>query len=340
MPILRQLNNEIVTEEKFRESFSTRSAPSSKVRGFEPIGPGLPLTIQIRYIYTGQYPVGRKKRDLLVTTAMKTIQTFNAKWHAVNFLSRGIGSNHGMSHAPATDNGTPIIYYTEALVDTDTVLTLKMGLSTIPKRFFETVDNILSNSAGIPLFAPAKSHLLTAGSIIKVVQSLSRILQNRDPFFEATNALEFTTGGADIPIAGYRLITNNNENFKSEFKDYQITNKGLVKAGKKYKGDLPYIIFSLDGRKNDGYKNFIPTAASSTLLDRFYRMKNGHMAASSDLVDALKIYSDYQFRKQADEKQEEIDALDKEKDAEKLAKKKKELDAIVTHIKDPALRPT
>ena len=135
---------------------------------FTPVGPGKPLTIQIRHLYTGKYPkkgLFDKTKDMLVTSAMKSISTFNAAPRAVNFLSKDIKQKHGMSNPAATEDGTPLIHYTPALTETNTILTLEFGFDEFPDESFEVVGNALSQAAGIPLFMSASSHLLAASSI-------------------------------------------------------------------------------------------------------------------------------------------------------------------------------
>src|SRR5437763_7017666 len=55
--------------------------------GFEPIGMGKPLTVQLRHIYTGNKAEGFwGTKDMLVASAMKTMSTYDAAPRAINFL--------------------------------------------------------------------------------------------------------------------------------------------------------------------------------------------------------------------------------------------------------------
>ena len=57
----------------------------------------------------------------------------------------------------------------------------------------------------------------------------------------------------------------------------------------------------LDGTRNDRLSSFAPTAASAALLDRFLSQKEGSQVAIEKITDAFKLYSDFQYRREADD---------------------------------------
>src|ERR1700691_6037168 len=64
----------------------SQTTPPAKTIDFVPIGLGKPLTVQIRHIYTGDKAEGFwGSKDMLVTSAMRSISTYDAAPRAVNF---------------------------------------------------------------------------------------------------------------------------------------------------------------------------------------------------------------------------------------------------------------
>src|SRR5215213_2579755 len=59
---------------------------------FQPIGLGLPLSVMVREVYTGKFPkssfLGPKKEDMLLTSAIKSIATLDAKPRALNYIKK------------------------------------------------------------------------------------------------------------------------------------------------------------------------------------------------------------------------------------------------------------
>ena len=85
---------------------------------FEPIGIGRPLIVEVRRVYTGSHPAPgwfSESKDMLVTSAMKSIATFNAAPRAVNFLKKGVERKTTLTQVAATSDGTPLVYYSFAM---------------------------------------------------------------------------------------------------------------------------------------------------------------------------------------------------------------------------------
>ena len=97
-------------------------------------------------------------------------------------------------------------------------------------------------------------------------------------------------------------------------------------AGRAYDGDEPYVVLLLDGRRQDAFKDFTPTAATAAMLERFLRQKDGSEVVISTIVDAVKLHSDLRHRREADRLVEQLGGLDPGS-AEAQALKKK-IDAL------------
>lgn len=88
-------------------------SPYDVTTDFEPVGIGKPLTIEIRHIYTGQYPKTRsfgrggqrRNQGMLVTSAMKSIATFDAAPRAVNFLTKNVTGGKNLSNPSLQKRG-------------------------------------------------------------------------------------------------------------------------------------------------------------------------------------------------------------------------------------------
>ena len=311
---------------------------------FSPIGPGKPLTIIISEVYTGKYPdagfLGAKK-DLLVTSAVKSIASFDAKPRAINFLKDKVKPNSRILRPGATEQGTPVVFYSPALMENSLTLDLSIVFDQFPKETFTTVGKAFESAAGIPIFITASVYLLAAGAISKLVGQAGEALFDGKPCFSASEPLNIYWPGT-VPLQpGYAVITDGNaDRISEDFRmSYQLNNKGQLvdKNGNKYSGEIPYIVISIDGSEHEELENFSPTAASTAVLSRFYGVKDGQSEPIDLLVDAIKVYNDMRFR-------QDIDRLDREiaktSDATKLDVLKNKRDAIVKNILTDLMKPS
>lgn len=308
---------------------------------FTPVGTGKPLTIEFRNIYTGKYPQPSffdKSKDMLVCSAIKTFTAFEASPRAVNFLKENVEAGSSIKTPAATEKGTPLIYYSPALVDSSNILTLEIVFDEFPKKVFDTFSNIFTAAAGIPIFMSYSVYLLAAGAIAKLVGEAGEKLFDGQPAFTVTDSLNFERPGEKPPHADFRILVQDNVDI-SFLNNLKLAEGGELvdKDGKRYDGPNPYITISLDGRENKQYENFAPTAASAALLDQFYNIKDGQEKPMQPLIDALKLYNDVKYRKEADELMKEMKGLDNNSDAYK--KKKTLYDAAIANIIEDLLKP-
>jgi len=321
--------------------------PSHKVVPFEEVGPGKPLTVEIRHTYTGKFPERGgfggfdRTKDMLVTSAMKSIATFNAASRAVNLLKKHVKARYDCRGPDAVEEGTVLVYYSPALTEKNTILTLELGFDEFPNELFEIVSEGFKQVAGIPLFMSANSYLLGASAITRLLGNIGSRLFDHSPVFKATDQLNFERPGEELPHADFRLILEEDAP-KDILENYQVGPEGLIdKDGKRYDGDIPYVIISLDGRTRDEYKSFTTTAASAVLLERFYTIHEGQEKPLGPLVDALKLYNDWTFRQKADKLTEELQKIESDSglDSKEYKKKKEQYDALIANIQDDLLKP-
>jgi hypothetical protein len=317
--------------------------PKGAAVDFVPIGMGKPLGVEIRHVYTGKYPEAgwlsfSKGKDMLVTSAMKSIAAFNAAPRAINFLQKKVAAKYNVRNPAATDQGTPLLHYSPALIERTTLLTLEMGFDEFADELFGMISKAFTAAAGVPIFASASAYLVAAGAVTKLAGEVGKMLFDSPAVFKATVPLSFLRPGEVPPQADFRLVCADDVS-PALLQQYSVSADGrLVDAnGNQYDGDMPYMVISLDGRENKAYEEFAPTAASAALLDQFYGVREGQGQPIEMLLDALKLYSDWSFRKKADGLAQEINKLDTK--SEQYKQKKTEYQAAIANIRNELLKP-
>lgn len=297
---------------------------------FKDINIGLPLSVMIRHVYTGRYG----GNDMLVTSSMKSLATFNARPRAVNFLVKEMRRKEHLRNPSATRKGTPLVFYTPALIDENTIITFEIILAGIREEIFDNISDAFITAAGIPIFATQAVGLVAAGIIARIVRQLLDVILNRSPFLTVDMNLSFNLGGELLPDKGFKLVTK--ETWKKEIrKKHYVDEKGDVvrkdNPDKEYEGDYPYIITSLDGRNYKKYEKFIPTAASAALLEKFYNIR-GEKAPLDILTKAMTLYNDMDFKGRADKVLSKLNKIDMKSNPDEYEKKKTEYKALVANI--------
>jgi len=343
MPIYRVLGSKLYTEAEFRERLADRSiaraiAAAPPTIEFVPVGPGTPLTVMIRNVYTGRYPKGAfgGAKDMLVISAMKGIEVYNASPRAVNFIKKDVRKNASIALPAATEEGTPLVFYSPSLTQTDSVLTIEVVFDEFPKEAFDKAAGLFQSLGGIPAFAPASGVLFAAGILTRLIGRLGEAVTDGQPVLRATEGITFTLPGTLPPVADFRLLTDE-ELDRSVLSGYELRGNKLVKAGtdEDYRGDVPYLVISLDGRKNDAFASFVPTAATAAILERFYRSQGAGVTVMEGLVDAVRLYNDVQFRRKAEGLRKAIDAMPEGPDKQKRIE---EFNALVRNILSEELK--
>lgn len=318
-------------------------ASANGVTPWEPIGVGKPITIDIREVYTGKYPSstiwGRSNSPMLLTSAVKSVATYDAKPRAINFLSPKVEANSRLARPGATEHGTPVVFYSPAMVDRSITVDIGIVFDKFPQEAFDAIGNAFKSAAGIPVFLAQSFYLLAAGEIARIAGAVGEALFDQDPVFDTSSAIDLALPGSTPSEAGFMLIAPNDvDAIDPSFRTaYQISNGRLIdKGGKPYGGDIPYVILGLDGTQRDDLANFAPTAASAAVLSRFFGAKDGQSLSLEPLLDALKLYSDLSYR-------EKLDRLDKRlasmKDGAEKDALKTQRDALLKNIGNDLLRP-
>ena len=320
---------------------ASRFMMRGEVTPFVEIGIGKPLAIEIRHVYTGQFPkaIFGYNDGLLVSSAIRSIATFNAAPRAVNMLKKKVSKHTNLDTPVATEDGTPLVYYTPALTETNTVMTIEFIFDEFPQKMVDSIAKAFGTAAAIPIFAAQSTYLVAAGVVTSLVGRLAEHLFDGRAPFSVTESLSFLRPGDGVPQQGFHLMTVDGFDPRTAGCEFKQETGTLVyeSSGAAYDGPYPYVVFSLDGRKNDDYDQFAATAASAALLERFYHIGEGQEQPLDILMDAVGLYNDWQFKEKAEALKAKLDAA--ETGSEEKNKLQEQYDAYVANIQTEELRP-
>ena len=314
---------------------------------FQEVGLGKPLTVEIRHVYTGKYPVAGglftpQSKGLLVTSALKNLVTTGAATRALNYLQADSPAYGTIRDPRATEQGTPLVYYSPAVVDSALTLTLELGFRDFERRYFDWFSQVFTHAAGLPVFVTQAPILIVAGTLVSIAREVAARFFEKPPVFAATESLAFDRPGAEKLVAGFKLIAD--EPLKQEFLvEHEVDEGGILvnkQSRQRYGGDLPYMVISVDGREMKAYDQFTPLAATAALLESYFNISGGDEKPLDPLLEALTLYNDWNFRKQADGLQQEIGQLDPKNDKDKIALRQAAYEAAVANIRKAELKPT
>lgn len=271
---------------------------------YHPIGVGKPLSIEILSIYTGEAPstLFGKAKDIMVVSGVKSAHTFDAAPRAINLIKRKPKDHLNITNS-AFDKGSPIVYYTRA-VDSDTLLcSFELVAETFNKKTFDSIAALMAAAGGMPIFAPAMPWLMAGSTITVMAGKLTQPLFESQPFLRDDLILHFNTPGMAITMAGHIVICNNlHEEELMEYTPALNPKNELVmrhrKTGDTYRGEAPYLIVNLDGRKRKALDDFTPQQASAALLKKFYATRQ-----KSEMLhvfrESLTLYRDRRYQETA-----------------------------------------
>ena len=335
--------------------FSTGRMTAENVRGtmvspfpiattipFEPIGLCRPLTIEIRHVYTGRFPrthFFQRSADMLVTSAIKSSPVVNEAATALNFLRRNVEPHSGFSTPHADELGTPVVFYSPSLTQRTSNVTVKFDFNEFPSDEFDQVADALTMAAGMPLFASAALHMYGVSILTRLVGRLGEKLFDEPPTFKSSQLITFSRPGSTIPVANYALMMQDDDEERRILKTHVIRDGRLVHADtdQPYQGDVPYVVISLDGRRNDDLRDFVATSAASVMLEGVLKGPKQSLQQVTELEEAVRIYHDYRLRRRADQLLQELaEEAPETNEYDRIAS---EHAALLANITTPVLRP-
>jgi hypothetical protein len=348
MSLYRVVGDRPVPQEEARELAAASSVAESQpglesvvlpVSGSSEIGSGKPLSMIFRHLYTGRFPksslLGGSRKDVLVSSAVRDVfTTFNAAPRAVNMIKRRVSPKSNISGVDATESGTPLIFYSPAVTMVSTTTTIEMSFDDFPEELVTRVGSAIAQAGNIPIFGPYGPVMIGVGMAVKLVSTVVNSLTDSRAEFGVTERLEFELPDGRPTEAGHLVLC------QSSFDPTPFTfelGTGLVHNGKAYDGDEPYIVLLLDGKRQDAFKDFTPTAATAALLEKFLNQKEGSEVLIGSIVDAVKVFNDVRFRREADRLSGELKNLDANSEQAKALQKK--IAALLANVGDELLKP-
>jgi hypothetical protein len=293
---------------------STRSL----AEGFTTVGLGRPLLVEILNVYTGDAPNGflGGKPDLLVVSGVKGAQTFDAAPRAINRLQEDIRDRQYLQQI-AFEKGSSVVYYTDCLEHSSTLCSFELVVDSLQKSTINSVSKMFAFAAGLPIFVPANLYLLAGAVLVKLAGELANSFESR-PFLSDTIDLRFLTAGVPNFKAGHYIVYNREH--RDEFNNFRIMvqNDGFERqevrlchrqSGKEYKGDAPYMVVVIDGKRRPDLEGYAPKLATAALLEQFYGNKNRAGQFINTLESALELYSDFTYRQKAEDILRKIQTL-------------------------------
>jgi hypothetical protein len=305
-----------------------------------PIKLGNPLSIALDYIYTGHYPIGWGRigrPDLLVTSAVRAPHKSKAASKALNLLKHGVERNEYYS-VGAGDDGATVIYHTPALTDGELLVDIDLAVEHVDEEAFDQVSGLLSGAAALPIFVGYGAYLLAGSVVVKLVGRLAEMLFDRGPWLTDSERLFIETRPGANRAYGPILFCRGED--EHELTSLTITPEGrlLHPNGREYRGQAPFATAFLDGRERPELKDFAPSAALIETLDRFYRIQGHASEPTNVLLDAFKLYNDFEARRKIDDLEATLKTIDDETKPE--YKRLEQLrEAWLKKIQNPIFRP-
>ena len=291
--------------------------------GYVQSGLGKPLTIEILSYYTGNIPnkgwlgIGRKKPEMLLTSAIKSYTESQRAPRALNQLVKNV-DDHEIRQPAARDEGSPIMYYTKAIDQRLTQTTIEMAVNTINQNILETLGNLLGKAAMVPLFFSASPYLLVGAQAVKIAGNvLEAILETKPVLREDLNISFGHPAFPDTAAQNYLICNDNDSDELSAYSielvgkngrtEYQLRHKQTKTA---YNGDSPYIIIGIDGNKRTDLETFKTQLATAQLIEDFHGPQNMSQKIKQNVEKAIALVNDSSYHHKALRKAIELDELD------------------------------
>ncbi|MEM9822164.1 MAG: hypothetical protein AAF985_13870 [Bacteroidota bacterium] len=321
----------------------TKKTQKPPVNPFEPIGVGKPLVIRFHTLHVGDLKNGifNNKQAVLVTSVIKDDVTYEVPPRGVHQIFNHIKDRQTL-YPTAANEGTELIYYSKAFDSGRLKFDIEVKADRFNQDVIDDISNTLGSAAGLPVFAPYAPFILAGSQLLKVGGDIINKAIDKVPLLSFPFDISDDIGGIRDTTSGYLIGGNPDELYL--FKGYKIVedknSKGnvyLAKNGRKYTGNIPYIIVSIDGRSHQRYDNFKATIASASILKKFYGVSQNTNV--DNVQTMLTLYNDYQYinkvrdtEKQMDNTtdKDELDRLNKLLDAYKANIQNEDMQKVIT----------
>lgn len=275
------------------------------VIGYEGIGLGRPLTVMLQTVYVGDYPdtlrwwPGDNRGDILVTSAHKPFQNFEAAPRAVHVLSNKAERRVHLEQS-AAEQGSRLLYHTPSVTDSSILFTVEISVDReFSAELAESLSKALSMAGALPVFATAAPYLIAAGAAIPIATKAANMLASPKPYYAETVNVNFALAGLEAAQARALVLYPGED--EEKFAGYELGQGSLLRdpQGETYSGDLPYAVLSLDGSAHADLQGWTAQAASAVLLERFFAPDERLSKALELTTEALTYYNDVKYQERA-----------------------------------------
>ena len=309
---------------------------------YEGIGVGKPLTIVIESIYLGDYPDSMPwvpyidRGDVLVTSAHKAFESFDAAPRAVHLLEDD-AERRAFLEPKATEQGSPLVYYSPAVTGVSILFSVELSLDRdFSKEIGDALGKAVSAAGALPVFAPAAPYLVAGGVAIPIAMKAVNMLARPQTLFGEHVELNFARPGVELAQPGALVLYGGNDD--RAFDGYKLGHGFVLRdtEGAPYRGELPYVVISLDGTEQRQFDEWSATAASAALLERFFTSDQLLSKALEVMSESMVFYNDMTYRQKAAEALEDIKTMKgpRKRQQEELLK------AYLKNIKTKEIRET
>lgn len=291
--------NRLISIEKLGIGVSSAER-TSDATSFKPIGVGKPLLVRFHTLYPGKLDKGLLsggKKSILITSMIKDDITFDIPPKNMHQIFRDVEGGKTLQ-ATGRNQGSEIIYYSRALDETKLNLSIEVKLDKFNEKLLKDISKLMTKTAGMPILAGAAPYVVIGSKIISVGADLINNINNKEPLLSYELNIVDDIAGLKDTKADW-LIGVDDEN-KEDFKGYEVVvdekNRAyLAKDGKEYKGEHPYMLCTLDGKKEKKYDGYKAMRASSSVLEQFYGVKD---EKNIEIIgNMFSIYNDYEYVK-------------------------------------------
>lgn len=283
---------------------------------FTDIGFGKPLSIEILSAYTGDAPnkLFGGKKDLLISSQLKGVANTEVPPKMIHQIEKKVADFSYVMPGGAS-LVSPVVYYSP-LVDTNSLnCTFELMADTYDEKAVETIKSLLSGAAGMPVFAPVSGYLFAGAMLTSIIGDISAKIFESKPFLKETLPIKFDTPG--IPISQSKMMVLCEDGNEDEFIAYAplLTPNQKIKlahrqTGQIYKGSIPFLIISIDGRERPELTDFAPKLATVDIIEKFYGSGKEKQEVKG-LQDAMLLYNDLKMSKKAQEAKAKLANLSK-----------------------------
>jgi hypothetical protein len=271
--------------------------PGSNQVSLEPTGVGKPCLVKFETVYSGKHGGGLfgSRKDMLVTSAMKSLHISTAQARAVNYLESKMGARR-VRHLPTpTMPGRPVIFYAPSLVSMSAAVKFEMAFDDIDEEDFDKVAQVLQGMGQLPMFMPYSGFFWLAGQLVNIVKEIGSAIFDGEAEFDAEDTFDLTPIVGQPFAADLRFYMNERDWQQLEGK-YLIRNGVLVdQSGAPYDGDAPYLLISISGQRVPELDGFTPEAIGADIAAKFYSSTKRSTVLLDVLSKSVGLWSEWQY---------------------------------------------